>query len=460
MADFLISLNIYSFFYILGPYEHLEKSMGYTWPLIFLNYIAFRAFFALILGTSLSQYIFGLRSSGDFLWKRLGGVLRSLYEIPSVFLFPFTELPVLFGKKTVKEYLSQTSISPKNHKLSFFGIFIFLPMAFSLAVFSPFYEIFFVRTPMVSTQTYKPFQKELKPNFTYRMNGAGLHTASGLLKDRFVLIPSFKMTKWGSENDYRPQYIFYDKLLRRNLSFYFEKGPDIMPMVKLGKNLNPLFGNLYPNLDTLEFKNEGMLSKQQSEELELFLEKSLNLDSTRPFNYILNNGIFIKGPLSLKNHLLKRFPADRIEKVRMGDKNFLCFKENKNGKDIETYLPLFLKNTFVLKITHAMDSNFRNDFLSTFFYFSRWEYPNFSIPFYLSKEDLDYKKFAGEGLLSAASEALALKDPLYLDTVIDALDRYLFVTQLQKIDFDTTFKNQLISLKNELLEKTFALRGQ
>ncbi len=460
MADFLISLNIYSFFYVLGPYEHLEKSMGYAWPLIFLNYIAFRAFFAFILGTSLSQYIFGLRSSGDFFWKRLGGGLRSLYEIPSAFLFPLTELPILFGKKTVKEYLSQTTISPANNKLSFFGIFIFLPMAFSLAVFSPFYEIFFIRTPMVSTQTYKPGQKELKPNFIYKMSGAGLHTTSGLLKDRFVLIPSFKMIKWGSENEYRPQYIFYDKLLRRNLSFYFEKGPDLMPMIKLGKNLNPIFSIFYPNLDTLDNKNQEMLSQQQSEELELFLEKSLTLNPSRPFNYILNNGIFIKGPLSLKNHLLKRFPADKVEKVRMGDKTFLCFKETKNGKEIETYFPLFLKNTFVLRITHAMDSNFRNDFLSTFFYFSKWGKPNFEIPFYLSKDDLDYKKFAGEGLLSAAREALALKDPLYLDTVIDALDRYIFLSQLKKINFDITSKNQLISLKNELLEKTFALRGQ
>lgn len=460
ISDFFISLNIYSFFYVLGPYEHLEKSIGYNWHLIILNYVAFRAIFTLILGTSLSQYVFGLRSSGDFLWKRLGGVLRSIYEIPSILLFPLTESPILFGKRTAKEYLSQTAIIAKDSKFSFFGFFIFLPIAFSLAIFSPFYEVFFIRTPPVAPQISKLTQKELKPNSFYKMDGAGLTTSSGFLKDRFVLIPSFKMTKWGSENEYRPQYIVYDKFLRRNLSFYFEKGPSVLSMIKMGKDLNPLFALLFPSLDSLNNYGEEILSLQQSEELELFLENSLTLNPSKPLNYILNNGIFVKGPLSLKNDLIKRYPADRIEKIKLGDKKFFCFKETKNGKVIETYLPLFLKNTFVLRLTHSIDPNFRNDFLSTFFYFSKWGRPNFQIPFYLSKGDLDYKRFAGEGLLLAAKEALELKDPLYLDTVLDGLDRFIFISQLKSLDFDASLRNQLIFLKDELLEKTFALKGQ
>jgi hypothetical protein len=460
IADFFISINIYSFFYVLGPYEDLEKSIGYSWPLVILNYIAFRAFFTLILGTSLSQYIFGLRSPGGFLWKRLGGVLRSMYEIPSILLFPLTEAPLLFGKKTLKEYLSQTVIVAKDSKFSFFGFFIFLPFVFSLAIFSPLYEIFFTSTPLVLSKVSKLTQKELKPNSIYRMAGSGLKTSSGFLRDRFVLIPSFKMTKWGNENEYRPQYMVYDKLLRRNLSFYFEKGPSVLSMIKIGKELNPFFGVLFPALDSLNNNGEEMFSWQQSEELELFLESSLTLNPSKPINYILNNGIFIKGPLALKNDLIKRYPAEKIEKIRLGDKAFLCFRETKNGKVIETYLPLFLKDTFVLKLTHAMDSNFRNDFLSTFFYFSKWEKPNYQVPFYLSKGDLDYKRFTGEGLLSAAKEALELKDPLYLDTVLDGLDRFMFVSQLKSLDFDITLRNQLISLKDELQEKTFALKGQ
>ena len=39
-------------------------------------------------------------------------------------------------------------------------------------------------------------------------------------------------------------------------------------------------------------------------------------------------------------------------------------------------------------------------------------------------------------------------------------DRFIFVSQLKGLDFDVTLRNQLISLKDELLEKTFALKGQ
>lgn len=461
ITDLFISLNVYSFFYALGPYQNFENSIGYTWPVILLNYVAFRSLFTLILGTSLSQYIFGLRTQGGFFWKRLGGFLRTVYEIPSILLFPLAEFPILLGKRTLKEFLSQTVVLQKGKRISFFGIFIFLPLAFFLAIFSPFYEVLFTQNPTFSSKIFNLTQKELRPDSTYEVQSAGLRTFSGLMKDRYVLIPSFKMTKRGSENKYCPQYIVYDKMLKRNLSFYFEKGMEIISWIKVGKLANPLFKIFYPGLNSLEDSTDGLvLSQQNSEEFELFLENSLRLDASNPFNYIQNNGIFVKGPLSLKNEILKKYPAEKIEKIKLGDKTFLCFKERRNGKMIETFIPLFLKNGFVLKLSHSLDPNFRNDFLSTFFYFSKWNAPNDQGAYFLRKGELDYKKFAAESLLNSAKESMALKDSFYQDTVLDGLDRFLFVTQLKGgLDFDVESLIQMKLLKNALLEKSFALKG-
>lgn len=457
LADLFISINIHSFFYAFGAFESFEKSNGYTWPFIILIYISVRAISNLFLGVSLSQFIFGLRGNGDFLWMRLGGFLRSIYEVPSVLLFPLTESQIFFAKRTVKEYLSQTSINPKRRKISYFGILIYFPFTFCLAIFSPFYEIFFLQNPAYVPKLSNLTQKELKPDTFYEVPSVGLSTSSAMLNDRFVLIPSFKMVKYGIKNEYQPQYIVYDKILKRNLSFYFENGTEILSWIKFGKTLNPTFGILYPGLDSL---NDPILSQQQSEEFELFLENSLIFDSSKPINYIRKNGMFIKGPLIVRSKILEKYPADWIEKIKLGNKTFLCIKETKNGKVFETFIPLYMKKGFVLRLSHLKDSGFRNDFLSTFFYFSNWGYPKIQSDFYLNKGKLDYKKFAAESLINSAKESLTLKDPLYQDTVLESLERFIFVSQLKGgVDFDIQSLTQFKLLKNALLEKSFALKG-
>ncbi len=460
LSDFFVSVNVYSFFHALGPYKYFEKLIGYPWVILILNFIAFRVFFNLIIGLSLSQYIFGLRADGGTIWKRVGGALRSLYEIPLLAFFPFTEMPILWGKRTLKEYFSQTKIKSKNSKLNFFGIFIFLPFTFFLAIFSPLFEVAFTTTPEISTKVMSLTQKELRPETNYQISSVGLKTSSGLLKNRFVIIPSFKITKWGNENQYHPQYIVYDKVLKRNLTFYFEEGPNILNYIKSGQFLNPMFGFNFPELNFLSDIGPNELLKSESEEFGIFLENSLTFGPSNPFEYIFNNGIFIKGPLNLRAEILDKFPRSKIEKIRLGDKTFLVFKELKNKRVSETLLPLFLKKTFLLKINHSSDLDFRNDFLSAFFYFSKWESPDNNKPYFLTKTNLNPENFATETLLESAAEALALSDPLYLETVLEGLDNYIFVSQLKRgVVMNAQSLNKLKNQKSVILKKTFALKG-
>jgi hypothetical protein len=460
LSDLFISVNVYSFFHALGPYKYFEKLIGYPWVILILNFIAFRVFFNLIIGLSLSQYIFGFRADGGIIWKRVGGALRSIYEIPLLVFFPFTEMPILWGKRSLKEFFSQTKIKPKNSKFNFFKIFIFLPFTFFLAIFSPLFEGAFTPNPVISPKVISLIQKELRPETNYQISGVGLKTSSGLLKNRFVIIPSFKITKSGNENEYHPQYIVYDKILKRNLTFYFEEGPNIINYVKSGQFLNPMFAFNFPELNFLSDTPPNELLKRESEELGILLENSLTFRPSNPFEYILNNGIFIKGALNLRAEILDKFPGSKIEKIRLGDKTFLVFKELKNKRVSETFFPLFLKKTFLLKINHTSDLDFRNDFLSAFFYFSNWQSPDNDKSYFLAKNNSNSENFATETLLESAAEALALSDPLYLETVLEGLDSYIFVFQLKRgITMDTQSLNKLKNQKSAILEKTFALKG-
>jgi hypothetical protein len=369
-------------------------------------------------------------------------------------------MPILWGKRTLKEYFSQTKIKPKNSKFNFFGIFIFLPFTFFLAIFSPLFEVIFTSNPLISNKVISLTQKELRPETNYQLSGVGLKTSSGLLKNRFVIIPSFKITKWGNENEYHPQYIVYDKILKRNLSFYFEEGPNILNYVKSGQFLNPMFSFNFPELNSMSDIGSNELSKREFEEFGIFLDNSLAFIPQNPFEYILNNGIFIKGALNLRGEILDKFPGSKIEKIRLGDKTFLVFKELKNKRVSETFLPLFLKKTFLLKINHTSDLEFRNDFLSAFFYFSKWGSPDTNKSYFLTKTNSNPENFATETLLESAAEAIALSDPLYLETVLEGLDSYIFVSQLKRgITMDSQSLIKLKNQKSAILEKTFALKG-
>ncbi len=461
ISDIFISINIYSFFHALGAFENLEKIIGYPWIILVGNYFAFRICSNFFIGASLSQYILGLRGKGGVIWKRVGGMLRSIYEIPSIILFPFTEFPILFGKKTLKEFFSQTSIFSKKPGFPFFGLFIFLPLTFFSVLISPIFENLLKEIPPFSPNVIKLVQKENKPQDIYKIPQVGLSTYSDLFKNRLVIIPTYKITKWGDANKYQLQYIVYDKILKRSLVFYFEPGPDLLSWIDTAKFLNPTFGYFYPYLDKLKKDSFNILSKSESEEFEILIENVLTFNRKKPFDYFLNNGPFLKGFTDLSSIISEKFHPEKIEKTKLGNKSFLTFKNFKNGKTYETFIPLYSKKLFSLKLVHSSDNQFRNDFLSVFFYFANWDIPIQSKGFYLSKNGEDFKKFSYNSLKENSEEAISLGDPFYLESVLDGLEGHIFISQFKTfLALDNDMIEVLKKEKKIILEKTYALKGK
>ena len=67
-----------------------------------------------------------------------------------------------------------------------------------------------------------------------------------------------------------------------------------------------------------------------------------------------------------------------------------------------------------------------------FFIFQNGNLPKTINYIFLLKLIPNPETFATEALLENAAEALALSDPLYLETVLEGLDSYIFVSQLKK----------------------------
>src|SRR6516165_716128 len=88
VSDGCVSINLYFLFHALGPYEIWQQYLGSPWPFLLGNFLLLRIIFNMALGIGPSQFVLGLRPEGPFLWKRVGGVLRCVYEIPFFLLFP------------------------------------------------------------------------------------------------------------------------------------------------------------------------------------------------------------------------------------------------------------------------------------------------------------------------------------------------------------------------------------
>ena len=103
---------------------------------LFIVYFALRFLTTIILGVSASEFFLGIRSTGNFIWARVGGPLRVTV---GMLTWPFVifDLTSILSRKTLKEFLTFTNIHTPSAFVSILGIIIYIPIIFCLAVVSP-----------------------------------------------------------------------------------------------------------------------------------------------------------------------------------------------------------------------------------------------------------------------------------------------------------------------------------
>jgi hypothetical protein len=136
-------------------FAFLNQEFSFVRVLVLTGVLRFA--FTLFVGVTLGQLLVGIRSSGHFIWKRVGGVLREIVGIVTGPLLLF-DLPALISKKTFKEVLTQTKITCPSTVRSVFYIVLFLPLGAGFFIVSPLMRGGEIEEPILTQ--FKEYQVE------------------------------------------------------------------------------------------------------------------------------------------------------------------------------------------------------------------------------------------------------------------------------------------------------------
>lgn len=381
---------------------------------IFLVYICayfLRFYSTMIFGVSFFQLICGIKASGSWWWKRVGGALRVAIDF-LVTPFLVFDLISIFKKINFVEGWSQTKlVASYNFRYTFIKS-IGLPVVLLASFFWPLMQDF----RLIDSYTIKKGSTE-KEKLTNSMNFDSFQvfrserfrfkTFSSLMNKRFSLYPDFEIVSVDKKKRFIPFLSIYDGQSKKIGYLKLRKRILMLDILSRGQVGNPLFKNRYPELykvinkdrksfERRPFKNSvtkgsGLINKKAQEEMIELVRASFELGKKSLYRHVISNGPFIRGYIELRK-ILKRLvrpgAIPEVDFIEIGNHTFIRFVqrfeiESKFQKDhIETLIPLGTHNSIVMEFGWDKDLGSaltRNNFRRTFLAQSEWsfDYHNF-----------------------------------------------------------------------------------
>ncbi|TNF03609.1 MAG: hypothetical protein EP326_02270 [Deltaproteobacteria bacterium] len=451
----------------------------------------------------------GIHADGRFLWKRIGGGGRVVFETFTSPLLVF-DLPLFGGNPTLKERLSFTRLVEKPEIWASKGRFVFLPVFLFLAFVAPLLQnLTLIDGLVVSFSTEKKEKIGQNTNFDsfkyHPSNRFKLNSFTSLQNQRFVLLPSFQITKKNNKQRINPFLIIYDTKNGADGEFRITGKVDLLDILDRARKGNPLFKARYKELyQTLnedrkiydkkpyrqEYGKKFLISKLVTDEVESLIQSSFELSLSKLPSHVLDNGPFIRGYVDLRNSLLTiptKGQVPEVDIVKMGSTEFLRFKQvfdnPPEGQRAyqETLLPLTTNNALIYTFNWGkgmQDALSRKEFRESFFGVVDW-YFDYSDVFtfpetiedmkplhildFFTKNDLTKKErdrleeYIYHYYFKLGRDSLQRNDDKLRNFIISSLNRLFLIARLKNSKenyYSTNFFNLVTGLKKSLMNKS------
>ncbi|MBT7610502.1 MAG: hypothetical protein HN576_12155 [Bacteriovoracaceae bacterium] len=527
LSALLIDLSLsYGLFYYLNSYIEfrdfisefsgiiqsylglLNKNLTEVFPILIVVYLLgqfIRFYGTLILGVSFGQLLMGIRGTSPFIWNRIGGGGRVFIETFSGALL-LLDLPLFSGNISIKERLSMTRLIRVKGLISQKLRFFFVPLFLGLSFFAPMLQnLTLIDGITVSFTKEKSEKLSNQTNFDsykyYPSNRFKMNSFSSLKNGRFLLLPSFQITKKGKSKKITPYFIIYDT--KNNADGYFKITGTVplLDVMLVGIKGNPLFKSKYPELFKIlneqrsiyekrpyqeKYNKRTLINKLAGEQIEDLIQTSFELSYSSVAKHFFSNGPFIRGYVEVRNRLLgivNKAATPEIDIIQMGAHKFLRFQQklikDRPGQKpyLETLLPISTHNALLFEFgwnKDIQDAISRRDFRESFFGVVDWyfDYKNvFNYPARLedfkSVQILDYftKSSLKEGEQSLledyvhmyygniSKQAIDKKDKKLKGIIISCINRLYLVAKIKnraKNIFSESFFKKLRLIKQSL----------
>ncbi len=313
--------------------------MDFILPYI-LTYGLLQVIGNLLFGVSISQFLLGLGGGRNFLWDRIGGILRSLVDMVLSPLF-ILDFPTIINVRSAKEWITFTKIVVVRKWQRNIGCIILTPLFILATLLSPVLQDEFFLTGINFPKMTSSRSKVAADPAAVYSNHFKMNFNLGQL-DKFVLLPAFEITQTKDNKKITPYFEIYNKDEDLLGTFKVVSDVNILGLMKQFKRDNFLTFKYYPKLD--EFLN----AKKQtpSKEINLLFERifstAFELKAANIVEHVEMWGPFVKSYLNLRKGFLNIFPVENVKEVkivRLGNLDFYWTEEGKAKY-------FFAKNTF------------------------------------------------------------------------------------------------------------------
>lgn len=324
------------------------------YPLVVM-YGLLRLISTFILGTSFSQFMFGIRAGMNKVWARIGGVLR---VIVGFFTWPFLifDLPALISRRTFKEVITFTHLYNSSKIASIIGMIFYPILLLGAFIFAPLFQGFEISEPFILNPKIVErvvTEEEAIPADKLRSaSGQFFQMTLAFPADEFSLIPRFTLLGAGAKTKMEPSLsIFEKKTLKTSMNLSLLKTFDLAGLIELALKGNPFLQNQFPTLYEYAYTSSSIeaVVKPQDENKAILFEKEmmdlillsfkLNLDSS--LEIIQNETPILAGLVHFRSSLIglldnKGFTDAGF--IKIGDTLFLKLATEKISEDF--LLPL------------------------------------------------------------------------------------------------------------------------
>ena len=474
----------------LGQFKLTAMESSYLPTLIFVYvlHIFLRFYATLVFGVSFSQFLMGLRSQERWPWRMFGGGTRVFFEAILGPLLVF-DLPLLWGKKSVKETLSFTSVTNQAFFVPLLSSILIIPCFVVVGLFSPLLEnltlldgikISFFKEKKEKISNATNFENYQQINSNYFK----FTTFTSLKDNRLLLLPSFEVLKMGNQKKVNPYLMVYD-LDRKILgSLKLVERFSLLEILAKGKIGNPFFRAKYPRLSLVLDKGADFYQKQEyqnskdlllsagvREEIGALLQTSFELSIGNVVSHLIENGPFARGYILIRNHLLNkldRSSVPEVDIVQMGNGRFLRMQQLFDSRMVENFVPLQTNNSMLLQLEFPAEAEgqksrlaFKQSFLAlTDWYFDYYnvfsspgvkDFTPLHILDYFADLNLEENKrgafedYIYEYLFQLCRNALIAQDEELQQVLLAVLNRYYLVVELQNMRQENFYSKRFVN---------------
>lgn len=349
----------------------------------FLLFVIVRLVSTLLFGVSISEAMLGVRSHGNGVWKRVGGVLRVTLGIFTGPLLVF-DVPAIVSRRTFKEFMTFTHTYLSSKFIAILSTLLYLPLLVAMALLSPLIQGLELPEPIAINARVDKRVKAVQPADAVEVTKVKdfsnfLNMELEYDPQSVSFIPVFKFVGQKNKVSYRPALDVYQRDLQRKVELEVLKTFDFRELLGIGFKGNFFLHEKFPEIykfvyssdaanPAFKVQNDEKANRKFADEVLSFTKLAFELSAGNAIEYMEVYTPMLKSLMDYRSsflELLEYKEFDQIDFFKLGNAYFLRVSYLRQ-KPFDLVIPLIKNEGRIFKVEFDKRENLQA--LSSRFY--------------------------------------------------------------------------------------------